>query len=200
MNSFLEQRDMMCCVFKFLKPFDITNLTRVNKYIYESVYKKKYYKNCTINLILESLPKFFNINLNQWLMSFKLNLIFEDDFNQSVIIPDNVVGLTFGNRFNKHVIIPSSVVNLKFGTDFNQSVIIPSSVIKLEFGYWFNKAINFPDSIIDLKFGPRFKQKIHIPSGLDNLTIRNYFNVPNLSFINYFKIPSSVNLKYEHRK
>ena len=50
------------------------------------------------------------------------------NFNQQVIIPQNVTHLTFGFGFNQQIIIPQNVTHLTFGEYFNQPIIIPENV------------------------------------------------------------------------
>ena len=81
------------------------------------------------------------------------HLSFGDNFNQQVIIPQNVTHLTFGSGFNQQVIIPENVTNLTFDEQFNQQVIIPENVTHLTFGVWFNQQVTIPQSVTHLTFG-----------------------------------------------
>ncbi len=151
MNTLLLQRDMVCCIFNFLEQYDIYNFTFINKFIHESVYKKKYFKNF-------KLKYFTSGNVDFEMVPFKITyLTFGDEFNQMEFnLPSSITHLTFGDKFNQKLIatkvmtsrqrmliklgertipryksgilIPLSVTHLTFGRDFDQSITIPPSV------------------------------------------------------------------------
>ena len=56
-------------------------------------------------------------------------LIFDDDFNEKIIISNSIVYLHFGNDFDQKIIIPNSVQTLYCGEYFNQKIIIPTFLL-----------------------------------------------------------------------
>ena len=119
------------------------------------------YNDCSITI------KTNNIYCNKYKQNYK-----ESNFNQQVIIPQNVTHLTFGNNFNQQVTIPQNVTHLTFGKEFNQRVNLPNikylqidcnnidiienlpnSIEEIIFGMWFNlKLQNLPNSIKKISF------------------------------------------------
>ena len=92
------------------------------------------YNDCSITI------KTNNIYCNKYKQNYK-----ESNFNQQVIIPQNITHLTFGFYFNQQVIIPENVTHLTFGHYFNQQVIISQNVTHLNFGFHFNQQVNLPN-------------------------------------------------------
>src|SRR3990167_8635405 len=69
----------------------------------------------------------YNITIktnNQYCNKYRKNYK-NSNFNQQVIIPQNVTHLTFGSRFNQQIIIPQNVTNLIIGYYFNQQINLP---------------------------------------------------------------------------
>lgn len=127
-----------------------------------------------------------------------LELIFSPygNFNQPIVLPQNLTRLELGFNFNQLIItLPPCLTDLTFGYMFNQPIgpeVIPSSVRNLTFGHNFNQSIQkiLPIGIINLKFGTRFNQPIEfqsIPSSVTNLSFGNDFN-QSIQYLNSLNI------------
>jgi hypothetical protein len=71
------------------------------------------------------------------------------NFNQGIILPENLTSLTMGCWFNKPVVFPKSLTTFKMGYSFNQIIILPESLM----GYDFNQSIELPESLPTFKMG-----------------------------------------------
>ena len=49
-----------------------------------------------------------------------IEVIFDNNFNQKIIIPNFIQTLKFGSKFNQKIIIPDSIQTLIFGNDIYQ--------------------------------------------------------------------------------
>ena len=101
------------------------------------------------------------------------------EFNQPIIISENITRITFGDRFNKIVSIHKNVTHLTFGNNFNQKIIIPQNVTHLTFGNDFNQKIIIPQNVTHLTFGRKFNQQVIIPDNVTHLTFYENFNPLN---------------------
>ena len=109
------------------------------------------------------------------------------NFNQQVIIPENVTHLTFGYMFNQRVTIPKNVTHLVFGIRFNQQVIIPENLTHLAFGWNFNQPIN----LLNVKYLNLNCNNINLienlPNSIEEIELGNNFNLELLNLPNSIK-------------
>ena len=100
----------------------------------------------------------FYFDIKDWVQNSKITLIFSNNFNQQVNIPNGITNLIFGWEFNQEVTIPNSAIHLAFSYNFNQKINIPSNVTYLKFGYFFNQPVEIPNSLTNLTFGFNFNK------------------------------------------
>ena len=48
----------------------------------------------------------------------EIEIEFDDNFNEKIIIQNNIKKIKFGKKFNQKIIIPNSVTHLTFGENF----------------------------------------------------------------------------------
>jgi hypothetical protein len=125
---------IFCHITKCISDTDAINLSRINKYFYESLAK---YVNLTRSFTLEQLKKNKKYQIRAILISssdeFKKLLehptctkIHEIMFNNSVNdfieqYPQNVKHITFGYYYNQPTDnLPASVTHITFGSYYNQ--------------------------------------------------------------------------------
>ena len=109
---------------------------------------------------------------------YKYELIFKDDFNESVVLPKSLTHLTFGWRFNQPINLLDSITHLTFNkwSSFNQPIELPKDLTHLSFGCCFNQQVNLPEKITHLTFGHNFNQPINLPDSITHLILGGYFN------------------------
>ncbi len=61
------------------------------------------------------------------------------EFNQPIIIPDNLTYLTIDGEFNQPIILPDSLKYLNIKGEFNQPIIIPDNLKYLTISEEFNQ-------------------------------------------------------------
>lgn len=195
-------------------------------------YNPKYFDNY--------IPSIFNQNIV--LPNYLTNLIFGFSYNRPILSPlsEFLVSLIFGEEFNQFVELPNKLIQLAFGNSFNQCVTLPMSLTHLTLGHNFSQPIdlsilkieyltinsnntylieNLPNSLKSIIFDKNFVQPIYrfpvkiksiaflhdnynenlnnLPNSIEKIELsKNYqkqiFNIPN----NLKSIKCSHNYKY----
>ncbi|CAM9331965.1 unnamed protein product, partial [Scytosiphon promiscuus] len=129
------------------------------------------------------------------LLELSFGSYFNEELDESVLLPSSIRRLTFGSGFNRpidRIKWPPAIRDLVFGWRFNQDVqgvSFPSSLETLEFGFSFNQPVRgvcWPASLRQLSFGDMFSQDIggdgtagDWPEPLERLTFGDSFNPSN---------------------
>jgi ferredoxin-fold anticodon binding domain-containing protein len=153
---------------KCISDTDAINLSKVNKYSYESLAG---YVNLTACFTMKQLKKNIkfqvrNIRINssdelrELLVHSSCTKIHELEFNDSMndVIeqyPQNIKMITFGNNYNQPTNnLPASVTHVTFGLQYNQPTNnLPAAVTHVIFGVRYNQPTNnLPASVTRVTF------------------------------------------------
>jgi hypothetical protein len=129
-------------------------------------------------------------------------IIFENGFNQVVVIPERTKELRLNSVYNIKLNFPEGITHLKLGEGYNHKLELPNSIRYLEISRGYKHQLdNLPMGLTHLKFSGDFRYKKfpttlthlelgsnssgclnNLPNGLEKLIIGNYFfgNVNNL--------------------
>ncbi len=86
------------------------------------------------NPITGKLSSIYSINISK-------------EFNQPIIIPDNLFFLQIDGKFNQSIILPDSLKHLRISGKFNHPIILPNTIECLVINGKYNQPIILPKHI-----------------------------------------------------
>lgn len=146
------------------------------------------------------------------------HLIFDNYFNCSLILTPCLTHITFGEYFDRPIILTKRLTHVVFGKRFNQLILLTPKIKHLIFGDYFNQTIVFQPKITHVEFGYSFEKPtvltsniVHFALGSDcydlidgltdnieELELKEYFNLPILNLPNSVRSISNANCEYEY--
>ena len=107
-------------------------------------------------------------------------LILDNRFNSTIILPPNLISLTVGDSFNQDIILNDNLESITFGYHFNKSLILSKSLKKLSLSGKFNQDIELNDTLEELTLGQTFNKNLKLPNSVKVLTLKNRAILPKI--------------------
>lgn len=100
-------------------------------------------------------------------------MIFDDTYNEEVIVFPNIKHLCFGHNFNQPIMLGANIVTAHFGQNFNSSIILNRRVMELEVGSRFDQNICLNKRLKKIKFGSCFDKPVLLNHDLEHVSFDN---------------------------
>jgi hypothetical protein len=174
MSPAMEIPIIFCHIAKYISDMDSINLSRINKFTYDSLAKyvnltdcytmKEFKKNTKFQIrkiLIDSSDELRELLVHSSCTKIH-ELVFTDSMNDVIEqYPQNIRKVTFGSDYNQPTNnLPASVTHVTFGIDYNQLTDkLPESVTHVTFGYNYHQPTDkLPASVTRVTFGHFYNQ------------------------------------------
>lgn len=103
-----------------------------------------------------------------------------DKQTKCLTIPFNVTEMIFDDAYNEEVVVFPNINHLRFGYCFNQPIVLGANIITVHFGQNFDSLVQLNRGIVELEVGDQFDQHICLNKRLKKIKFGSCFDKPVL--------------------
>ena len=84
-------------------------------------------------------------------------------------IYNRLLNLKLNDNYNEHIVLPQNLMRLIVGYLYNQPLILPPGLKFLELGFTYNQPLVIPANLKFLSIGPKYSQPLILPLNFSSL-------------------------------